>query len=170
MNLYCDYFSNQKQTNFTCSKPLVTGSLLHIIRRRDSVPMSKLNTLILVSQKKLAQPTAIILHLGTVPTYSENGDWSHSRVNVSVTNAYVNIQCCLQSKYGNAKYSNMTCQANALTTVLARSLFERSENWVRPMLWQNMTQKLYSVRQKYMFSTRTSTLISHACAFGQSAC
>eukprot|EP00116_Pleurobrachia_bachei_P011415 sb/3471677/ len=25
------------------------------------------------------------------------------------------------------------CQANALTTVLARSLFERSENWVRPI-------------------------------------
>eukprot|EP00116_Pleurobrachia_bachei_P018118 sb/3478380/ len=28
----------------------------------------------------------------------------------------------------------LSCQANALTTVLARSLFERSENRVRPML------------------------------------
>ena len=49
------------------------------------------------------------------------------------------LQCCLQSKYGNTKYSNMT-------------------------------QKLYDTRQKYMCSARTSTLISHACAFGQSVC
>eukprot|EP00116_Pleurobrachia_bachei_P003683 sb/3463945/ len=39
----------------------------------------------------------------------------------------------IQIKQGSSNSNRLFCQANALTTVLTRSLFERSVNWVRPM-------------------------------------